>query len=78
LRYTTPLANTNTCEVAPTNDLGVANARLIAVGAAARSLVAVRSSRTDSTSMPPFQPRVVDAAGVAVLTSWINGLASCN
>jgi uncharacterized repeat protein (TIGR03806 family) len=77
-RYTTPLANTNACEVAPMNDLGVANARLIAVGAATRSLVTVRPSRTDSTSMPPFQPREVDTAGVALLTSWINGLASCN
>jgi uncharacterized repeat protein (TIGR03806 family) len=77
-RFTTPLASTNACEVAPVNDLGVANARLIAVGSAARSIVAVRPSRTDSTSMPPLQPRVVDAAGVALLTSWINSLASCN
>ena len=51
---------------------------LIAIGAAAQSLIAVRPSRTDSTSMPPFQPRVVDAPGVALLTSWINALASCN
>jgi uncharacterized repeat protein (TIGR03806 family) len=78
LRYTTPLASTNACEVAPQDSLGISNARLIAVGAAARSLIAVRPSRTDSTSMPPFQPRVVDAPGVALLTSWINGLASCN
>jgi hypothetical protein len=64
--------------MAPVNDLGVANARLIAVGAAARSLIAVRPSRTDGNSMPPFQPRVADTTGVALLTSWINGLSSCN
>jgi uncharacterized repeat protein (TIGR03806 family) len=81
LRYTTPLASTNACEVVPVNDQGVVNARLIAVGGvnpSARSLMVVRPSRTDGTSMPPFQPRVVDAPGVALLTSWINGLASCN
>ncbi|MEO8307401.1 MAG: PQQ-dependent sugar dehydrogenase [Pseudomonadota bacterium] len=78
LRYTTALASTNACEVAPVNDLGVVNARLIAVGAAARSLIAVRPLRTDSSSMPPLQPRVVDVAGIALLNSWINGLTSCN
>ncbi len=73
-----PLASTNACEAAPVNDLGVANARLIAVGAAARSILALRPARTDSNSMPPLQPRVVDTAGVALLNSWINGLTSCN
>ncbi|HXC58785.1 MAG TPA: PQQ-dependent sugar dehydrogenase [Steroidobacteraceae bacterium] len=82
LRYTTALADTHACEVAPTRgDLGVANARRIAVGgadAAGRSLIVVRPGRTDSNSMPPLQPRVVDAAGVALLTSWVNSLTSCN
>jgi uncharacterized repeat protein (TIGR03806 family) len=81
LRYTTPLANTNACEVAPARSLGVANARLIAVGgtdAASRSLIVLRPNRTDVDSMPPLQPRVADAAGVALLASWVNQLASCN
>ena len=81
LRYTTPLASTNACEVVPVNSLGVANARIIAVGGsnpAARSMVAVRAARTDSTSMPPMQPRSVDSAGVTLLSDWINGLTSCN
>jgi uncharacterized repeat protein (TIGR03806 family) len=50
LRYGTPLASTNACEVAPARSLGIANARLIAVG----------------------------GTGVALLTSWVNSLASCN
>jgi uncharacterized repeat protein (TIGR03806 family) len=81
LRYTTPLSSTNACEVVPLNSLGVANARLIAVGGttpAARSMVVVRAGRTDSNSMPPLQPRSVDSAGIAVLSDWINSLASCN
>jgi len=82
LRYTTPLADTHACDVAPTRgDLGIADARRIAVGganAASRSLIVARPSRTDSNSMPPLQPRIVDAAGVALLTSWVNSLTSCN
>jgi uncharacterized repeat protein (TIGR03806 family) len=82
LRYTTPLADTHACDVVPTRgDLGIANARRIAVGgadAATRSLIVARPSRTDSLSMPPLQPRAVDSAGVALLTSWVNSLTSCN
>jgi uncharacterized repeat protein (TIGR03806 family) len=81
LRYSTPLASTNACDVAPTRALGVVNARLIAVGAtdaASRSMIVNRANRTDVDSMPPLQPRLVDAAGVALLTNWVNSLASCN
>jgi hypothetical protein len=81
LRYTTPLASTNACDVAPARPLGVTNARLIAVGGtdpASRSMIVARANRTDADSMPPLQPRLVDAAGVALLTSWVNSLASCN
>jgi uncharacterized repeat protein (TIGR03806 family) len=81
LRYTTPLASTNACEVAPVRNLGVSNARIIAVGGtdpASRSMLLLRPQRTDAESMPPLQPRVVDAAGTALLASWINSLTSCN
>lgn len=80
LRYTTALASTNACEAAPVRDLGVANARIIAVGGtnpAARSLLVLRPGRTDADSMPPMQPRVADAAGIALLTAWVNSLAGC-
>ncbi len=81
LRYTTPLANTNACEVIPVRNLGVAGARIIAVGGvdpASRSLLALRPGRTDADAMPPLQPRIVDAAGTALLRSWINALTSCS
>jgi mono/diheme cytochrome c family protein len=81
LRYTTALASTNACDVLPVNALGIANARRIAIGGAdpaARSLVIQRASLTDSNSMPPFQPRLVDTAGVQLLTDWVSSLTSCN
>ncbi len=81
LRYSTALASTNACEVAPVRNLGMANARIIAVGGtdpAARSMLVLRPGRSDADAMPPLQPRVVDAAGVALLTNWVNSLTSCN
>jgi uncharacterized repeat protein (TIGR03806 family) len=81
LRYSTALASTNACEVVPVRPLGVGNARLIAIGGndpASRSMLVLRPERSDADSMPPMQPRVVDAAGVALLRSWVNSLASCN
>ena len=81
LRYTTALASTNACDVVPTRDLGVSNARILAVGGtnpASRSLLVLRPGRTDADSMPPMQPRIADAAGVALLGSWVNSLTGCN
>jgi uncharacterized repeat protein (TIGR03806 family) len=81
LRYTTALASTNACEVMPVRTLGVANARIIAVSGndpASRSMVVLRAERSDADSMPPIQPRVVDASGVTLLRSWVNSLTSCN
>ena len=58
--------------------LGAA-ARIIAPGSAANSvLVARMNRRNDANQMPPIGSNQVDAAGVALLTQWINGLASCN
>ncbi|MCU0951525.1 MAG: PQQ-dependent sugar dehydrogenase [Burkholderiaceae bacterium] len=79
LRYTTALAQTNACDIAPqAGDLGIANARLIAPGSAARSIVVARSNRRDAAAMPPLASTRVDTAGVAVLSNWINALTSCN
>ncbi len=81
LRYTTTLAGTNACNTVPVRNLGVSDARIIAVGGAdpaARSMLALRPQRTDGESMPPLQPRIVDAAGTALLRNWINSLTSCN
>lgn len=79
LRYATDLQDTDACDVQPQQgDLGIGNARLIAPGDASRSLVVVRANRRDSNGMPPLGSSLVDDAGVALLTSWINGLGACN
>jgi uncharacterized repeat protein (TIGR03806 family) len=78
-RYSTALADTHACDVAPgVGDLGIADARLIAPGAAARSVVIARMSRRDAHGMPPLGSAEVDAQGAALLTEWVNSLTSCN
>ena len=79
LRYTTPLNATNACNATPqSGDLGIgANARLIAPGSAANSIVVNRANRRDSNAMPPLGSNQVDAAGVTLLTQWVNGLSAC-
>jgi uncharacterized repeat protein (TIGR03806 family) len=79
LRYSTTLANTKTCDVAPSvGDLGITNSRLIAPGDAARSVLIARMSRRDAHGMPPLGSAQVDAEGAALLTSWVNSLTNCN
>ena len=70
---------TNACNVAPqSGDLGIgANARLIAPGSAANSLIVNRMNRRDCNAMPPLGSNLVDTAGVALMTQWINGLTGC-
>jgi uncharacterized repeat protein (TIGR03806 family) len=78
LRYSTPLAATNVCNVLPqAGNLGIANARLIAPGSAARSVVIGRINRRDAQGMPPLGSTLVDTAGVALLTAWVNSLTGC-
>lgn len=79
LRYTTALNATDTCNTLPqSGDLGVgANARLIAPGSAANSIVVNRANRRDQHAMPPVGSNQVDTAGVALLTQWIDGLSGC-
>ena len=79
LRYSTPLANTGACDVAPgLGDLGIANARLIAPGAADRSVIPTRMNlRNNTNAMPPIGARV-DTEGVQLIREWINSLTSCN
>jgi len=77
-RYTTALSATGACDVAPSaGDLGIVNARIIAPGEASRSVLINRISRRDASGMPPIGSHYIDSAGVAMLTQWIDGLASC-
>lgn len=78
LRYSTPLANTNACDVVPgVSDLGIANARLIAPGSADSSVIPARMNlRNDPNQMPPIGAHV-DADGVQLIREWINSLTGC-
>jgi uncharacterized repeat protein (TIGR03806 family) len=79
LRYSTALADTHACDVAPgLGNLGITDARLIAPGAAAKSVLIARMSRRDANGMPPVGSALVDADGAALLTDWVNSLTSCN
>ncbi|MGB7739586.1 MAG: PQQ-dependent sugar dehydrogenase [Steroidobacteraceae bacterium] len=79
LRYTTSLVGTNGCDRPPqAGEIGLANARIIAPGAADRSVLVARVNRRDAQAMPPLASTVVDAAGVDLLTRWVNSLTGCN
>jgi uncharacterized repeat protein (TIGR03806 family) len=79
LRYTTALSATNACDITPTlGNLGIADARIIAPGAPARSVALARVNRVGADAMPPISRHTIDTAGVQLLTSWITGLAGCN
>ncbi|HUQ11849.1 MAG TPA: PQQ-dependent sugar dehydrogenase [Steroidobacteraceae bacterium] len=78
LRFTTALNATSSCDIAPTlGDLGITNARLIAPGSAARSVILARVDRTGTDAMPPLSRHQIDTVGVQLLTDWINGLSGC-
>lgn len=79
LRYTTGLIATNACNALPqSGDLGLSgNARIIAPGSSANSLLMHRMNRRDSAAMPPLASTAVDAAGVALIAQWIDSLAAC-
>ena len=73
------LADTNACDVDPLSGrLGIPNGRLIAPGDSARSLLVERMQRRDIHGMPPLGSSVVDAAGVTLISNWIDGLTGCN
>ncbi len=80
LRYATSLQATSACDVAPqAGDLGLVNARIIAPGAAASSVLVERVNQRDTMSigMPPLGSTIVDTDGVNLLTNWVNGLTGC-
>ena len=78
LRFETALADTNTCDVVPAGEtLGIPDARILAPGDASRSVLIQRMSRRDAYGMPPLGSSEPDANGVALLTTWVDGLSAC-
>jgi hypothetical protein len=41
-------------------------------------VLVARANRRDALAMPPISSTVIDTAGVALLTNWVNSLTSCN
>lgn len=79
LRLTTGLADTHSCNQPPmVGDMGVANARLIAPGEPARSVVLARMNVRDGNQMPPLASHLVDEAAVQVVSDWIASLDGCD
>ena len=77
LRSDTPLAKTGLCREPQTDAFGLANARIVAPGDPARSVLLSRMRTLDERRMPKLASRVVDEAGVAAVEAWIKSLASC-
>jgi len=79
-RYTTALQDTYACNGIPLRgNVGLDfDARIIFPGDAAKSVLIARMARRDSAAMPPLGSTVVDAAGLALMTEWIDGLEGCN
>ena len=77
-RFTTALNATMACDVEPRADsLGVPNPRVIAPGDPSRSMVVVRMLELGRGRMPEIGTAVVDQAGVALVSDWIQSLAAC-
>jgi len=76
----TTLENAMACDVAPTHgDLGINDARIIAPGNSASSVLLARMQSLDAqVRMPPLASQVVDDEAVAVIAQWIDSLAGCN
>ena len=76
--HTADLSATNACDAVPGNSLGIDNARIIAPGDPARSVLITRISTRGENMMPPLGSNVIDNEGVALITDWITSLPNCN
>jgi hypothetical protein len=55
-------------------DLGIADARILAPGDAARSVLVARMEALDDTRMPAVGSRAADRAALRLLRRWIRRL----
>ncbi len=79
LRYQTPLANTNICNVVPSKGVyGINGAKLITPGDPNLSIMPFRMmSLAQNVRMPSLGSAVRDDKGVEALNAWITSLKSC-
>lgn len=82
LRFSTPLADTQTCGVAPEHGHEAApdhphDTLLIAPGAPAQSELLVRIDSLDADAMPPLGKVLIDGEGAELISAWIAAMPSC-
>ena len=74
--YSTPLNKARLLDEAPLHDsFGIANARLVAPGDPARSVLLERLTRRGTGQMPPSSSNRVDREGAKLVADWIRGLS---
>ncbi|MEO7385418.1 MAG: hypothetical protein ABIX37_00630, partial [Gammaproteobacteria bacterium] len=81
LRYKLPLETTSMgiCNAPPqAGDLGIQNARLVAPGSPERSVLLQRILTRDAHGMPPLSSSIPDAAGSQIISTWIDGMTTCD
>ncbi len=71
-RFDTPLANQNILNGPVFNNLGIANAKVVAPGNLAHSIMYLRLNTNNAAKMPPLARNVVDTNAVTALAQWIN------
>lgn len=76
-RYEIAFADMHVCNENPTDDLGVADAKLLVPGDATRSVIALRMRDADAYRMPPLATLANDIDGIVLVEQWINALTSC-
>jgi uncharacterized repeat protein (TIGR03806 family) len=77
LRHDTALNQTGACNAVPTaGDLGIADARIVAPGDPARSVLLARMARRDANAMPPLASNLRDTEGEALISAWISSLGA--
>jgi uncharacterized repeat protein (TIGR03806 family) len=79
LRAATPLADMHVCDARPQlGELGILDARLLAPGDYARSVIWSRMKHQDNNRMPlPRFSKIPDDAGVRLIEEWIGSLPGC-
>ncbi len=77
LRFETPFAQMNLCNIAPNDPLDLMDPRYIVPGDSSRSMLLERITRLDSARMPPLATSAVDTQAVDVIEQWIDGMDSC-
>ncbi len=77
-RIGTTLADVGICDATPrSGDLDIADARLLAPGDPARSIVSARMHTLGSTRMPGLGSALVDPVGTELVDAWISSLTAC-